>query len=257
MMAAALLVACGGDDDGAGGAGGAGAVDDLLGRTFVSRSVTVGGAERPLVPNTQVTLTIDDGNLGFTAGCNSFGGPLAFDGVRLVVADMGGTEIGCDAGRQAQDEWLTGFFGEDPTWSLDGSTLTLTSGDIAIVFDDREVADPDQALVGTVWQVDSIISGDAASSVPAGASATVVFTDTTVSADTGCNGVGGDIAIDGDTITITQGPSTLIACPGPVGDLEDAVRTVLSGPVTFEIEAGTLHLRAAGGAGLDLKAAGS
>src|SRR2546423_11077938 len=78
------------------------------GRTFLSTSVTENGRPRPVVDGTRISLTfVADGHrLGAQAGCNQMGGPAAFEGGRLVVGDLATTEMGCDAPRHAQDEWL-------------------------------------------------------------------------------------------------------------------------------------------------------
>ena len=74
-----------------------------------------------------------------------------------------------------------------------GDELVLEDGATVITLLDREVADPDLPLVGPVWTVTAIITGDAVSSVPEGVIATLVFTDDgLVMVNTGCNsGVAG------------------------------------------------------------------
>src|SRR5918992_2557978 len=120
---------------------------------------------------TRITLNfVADGHrLGAQAGCNQMGGPASFDGDHLVVDDMATTEMGCDPPRHAQDEWLARFLTSRPEWSRSGSTLTLDNGTARIVLEDRDVADPDRPLRGTRWVVDTIVEGETASSVPAGA----------------------------------------------------------------------------------------
>jgi hypothetical protein len=46
----------------------------LDGRTFISTSVVDGNEDRELVANTEIRLTFNDGQLGASAGCNTFGG---------------------------------------------------------------------------------------------------------------------------------------------------------------------------------------
>jgi heat shock protein HslJ len=115
------------------------------GRTFLSTSVTENGQARPLVAGTRITLNfVEDGHrLGAQAGCNSMGGPARFADGRLVVGDMATTEMGCDAPRHAQDEWLARFLTSRPEWSRSGADLTLDNGTTRVVLQDREVADPD------------------------------------------------------------------------------------------------------------------
>ena len=43
------------------------------------------------------------------------------------------------------------FLTSGPTYTLDGDTLTLTSGDLVITLVDREIAVPDQPLTNITW----------------------------------------------------------------------------------------------------------
>ncbi|MGZ4765500.1 MAG: META domain-containing protein, partial [Ilumatobacteraceae bacterium] len=141
----------------------------LVGRTFLSGSVTEDSSPKKLVEGTYIRLGFsDDARITASAGCNTMGGPYKIDGERLVVAELSTTEIGCDPARHAQDEWLAEFLARDPAYTLDDDDhLLLRSNGTEIELLDRRVADPDRPLEGTVWQLDGIIDGDAASSVPA------------------------------------------------------------------------------------------
>lgn len=118
----------------------------------------------------------------------------------------------------------------------------------------REVAEPDLPLVGRRWTVTSIVAGDAVSSVPAGAVASLLITaDGSVQVETGCNQGGGRVTVTQQTLHFTDIATTLRACDGPGGQLESAVLAVLGAEVvTYRIDAGTLTLTA-GQRGLQLQ----
>jgi heat shock protein HslJ len=230
------------------------------GRTFLSSSVTENGEPKDLVPGTRITLNFftDGHRLGAQAGCNQMGGPASFAGGHLVVNDMSTTEMGCDQPRHAQDEWLAGFLTSKPTWAWERSTLTLENGTTRIVLEDREVADPDRALRGTKWVVDTIVEGDTASSVPSGVEAFVTFEDgNRFSGNTGCNGMGGNSVVDegASTITFSEVISTKMACDDDRMRVERAVTDTLDGKVAYSIDADVLRLDHPGGRGLHLRAA--
>ncbi len=245
VVLAILLVGCAPAGQGGG--------SDLDGRTFLSTSITDNGAERPLVDGTQVRLVFTDGQLSASAGCNTIGGTYTIDGDTLVFTGGGMTEMGCDADRHAQDDWLSEFLGSRPDIVLDGNELTLSSGGVTMTLLDREVADPDLPLVGTTWTVTSIISGDAVSTVPDGAVATFEFAeDGTVAVNTGCNTGSGRYELSGTTLRFSGVAITEMACPGARGALEAAVIPVLGADaIEVTIEAGSLTLDA-GDAGLGL-----
>jgi heat shock protein HslJ len=153
------------------------------------------------------------------------------------------TEMACPEPRMSQDQWLINFLGSSPTFVLDGNNLTLTSGTTVVTLLDREVAEPDQPLVGPTWSLTTIVKGDVASSVPIGISASFIFADDgTFSFHDGCNSGGGKYVVDGDHITFSEVVQTEMACVGAAGQVEQAVLAVmnLNGSVAFAIDAGSL-----------------
>lgn len=244
-----FLAACSAVPDG-GGAGG----DPLDGHDFLSTSVTQGGADRPLVDGTQIRIGFDDGQITASAGCNTMGGTYRLEDGVLGFEGGGMTEMGCDEPRHAQDEWLMGFLGSGPTVALAGTELTLSADGTVITLQDSEVADPDLPLTGTTWTVESIISGDAVSSVPNGALATITFGDDgSVEVNTGCNQGAGRFEVSGDTLRFLDVAVTEMACDGPGGALEAAVLPVVGADIlSWVIDAGSLTLMA-GDIGLGLR----
>jgi heat shock protein HslJ len=230
---------------------------DPWGRDFLSTAVTERGQARPLVAGTRIRLSFtDDGRLVASAGCNSMSGQAEVRDGRLVVAELGQTEMGCDPDRHAQDQWLAEFLGSRPRFDLAENELTLTGEPAEIRLQDREVADPDRSLHGTRWVVDTVYDGDAASSVPQGAEAHMTLGDGTFGGSTGCNQMGGNAAADegAGTITFSDVIATKIACEDDKMALERAVLSVLNGEVTYQIKADRLTLTHPDGKGLGLRA---
>jgi heat shock protein HslJ len=233
----------------AGCTGAAPAAAQLDGRTFLSTKITSKGADRPLVPGTSIRITFDkNGQLGLNAGCNHMGGTYRLQGNVLVVEGGAMTEMGCDEPRHKQDDWVFGLLGSKPTIALSGNDLTITAGDTVIRLLDREIADPDLPLVGPTWTVTSIIAGDAVSSIPDGAAATLKFLpDGKIELNTGCNLGGGSYAVEGDRISFDAIVTTKRACDGPGGAMEGAVMAVLGSDVlTWQIDASSLTIMAKG-----------
>ena len=68
-------------------------------------------------------------------------------------------------------------------------------------------------LVGVSWRWTQLAGGDPSSDVPDPESYTIEFgEDGTFEAKADCNQVGGAYETDGDAITISPGPTTLVAC---------------------------------------------
>lgn len=225
-------------------AGGGGSLDD---RTFVSTAVEEGGGPRDLVEGTEIRLTFGgDGNLSARAGCNTILGTWRLDGDSLAFGGGGMTEMGCSQSLHDQDQWLLGFLETGPAVQLEDDELTLTSGDTVIRLLDREVAEPDRALAPGQWDVESLyLSGDAVSTPPAGATASLTFEeDGTLLVNGGCNNGRGTWVAEGDTLQIGPVAMTRKFCAGAPGELEAHVVQVLnSEKLTYSIDANTLTIR--------------
>jgi len=118
---------------------------------------------------------------------------------------------------------------------------------------DRKVVEPDLALQGPKWTVDTIIDGEVASTTPAAASAWVLFDKGTVQVSAGCNSGSGTYSVSGSTLRISDIATTRKACEPEIMTLENAVLGVLRGEVTYSIDADRLTLKQASGRGLQLR----
>lgn len=229
----------------------------LRGQTFLSTGITVGGTAKPLVDGTEVTLEFtDDGRLIARAGCNIMQGPVSVgDGKLVVDGGLATTEMGCDAPRHQQDEWLAGVLGSTPTWRLTDSELVVTSGDTVLTLGERSVVEPPQPLEGPTWTVDTLLSGETASSTTAGTTpATLTFESGQVKVFTGCNEGSAPYTVTGDTIEFGALVLTRKACPPEIMRQETAVSEVLVGKVRFEITASRLTVEHPSGKGIQLRA---
>lgn len=267
-----LLASCGDDEtlstepDGlpSDGSSGASAYDG----EYVGTEVTEDGQPKVLVEGTELRLRLEDGALTASAGCNSIGGDYTIDDDVLRVGATSMTEMGCDPPRHAQDEWLVEVLSSSPALAATDTGFVLETSATSITFVDRSVAEPDVELVGTTWLVDGYIDGagpDGATSSAPDNRATVKFDENGfVVGNDGCNGFGYSgpdggaptdglrYEVDGDRIRLTGGAShTSMACP----DVDTGhFWAVLSGTITWEIDASRLTLANDDGQGLTLVA---
>ena len=221
----------------------------LDGTTYTSTAVT--GHE--LVAGSQITMAFADGSVSVNAGCNTIRGSYAVEGDTLVVAeDMASTMMACENDLTEQDTWLTAWLASGPTLATTADGISL-SGDGVTIDLAEDAGGPGgtsatgtPVLTGTTWTMHTIISGDTASSVPAGVEPpTLVFGDDgSVAVFTGCN-QGSTTAVAGGDGFLTFEPmmTTMMSC-GPDADAVAAtVTTVLDGRVAYGWEgAGDLSL---------------
>lgn len=218
--------------------------------TYVVTGVTDGGEPRSLVAGSEIRLRFDADRLGITAGCNSMGGTYTLDGTRLSVADLATTDMGCDAALMEQDTWVAGLFGRDVQLTT-GAEPALISGDVVLALADREQVSPDRPLVGTRWELDTLVDGEAASSLPQGSSGFLTLTtktryDTSVPCG---SSQGGRYTVEGDRITFTVGSVGIADCFGGDPDIaggnslvSEAFREVLGAGARWSIEENRLTI---------------
>ena len=227
--------------------------DALAGRTFESTSVE----GYTLVEGTQIVLTFDATTLGANAGCNQMSGSWSLEGDVLIVPPMAMTQMACDPPtKMDQDTWLSAVLTSGPTVELAGDTLTLAADGATVTLVDQASAASSPRLEGTTWQLESTVSGSAASSVPAGMrTPTLLFEVGTVTVDTGCNRGRGTYQLGASTVTFGPIATTRMACTDPsYSQVEQTILSVLSGGIIWGIDGDVLSLRN-GSTGLLLRAA--
>ncbi len=213
----------------------------LDGRVFLAQSV-VG---REIVPGTTIRLAFERGQLSVTAGCNSLGAPYRVSDDRLVV--LGGmtmTDIGCDAARHLQDQWLADILQGGTRVALNGDNLTLAAADATLHLLDRRVADPDRSLVGTRWRVDTVLRAGVASSVPEQSRVILEFGSdgTLVATSPGCTSA--RLAVSVGRLSMRFGDVTIdaVGCPSPWAPTVDIIQageasyTITGARLTITVE---------------------
>lgn len=251
-LSAALLLAataCGDSDsdavkadtsDGAGTtttvADGSGGLD-LDGKVFIA----TGAEGYTPVEGSDLTLTFDGGRLTVNGGCNTMGGDYEVtDGTLAWTGMPMSTEMGCADDLMAQDQWLSEFFTTGVEAALVDDTLTLTQDEVTITLE----AQSDAPLEGTAWSLQSLISGETASSLPADVKTPTltIAEDGTVSVFTGCNNGRTTVEIAETTLTFDVIASTRMACDEASMALEHTVTTILDGEVSYTLDGSTLTI---------------
>lgn len=236
--------ACGGDDgvtdDSSTSTPGTAATLDA--KTWVVQRIVVDGRPRAIVRGTTITLDFSDGRLAINAGCNSMSGPTRFEGTTLTTSAMGSTEMACERDRMEQDQFIAGFFAQPVTVTRTGGTGQLTQGGTTIDIDEQ-IPEPDVALEGTVWMLDTLLEGDAASSVSGARRPTLTINDEG-RADVffGCNSGGGTVKVGDGTLTFGPLAMTRMACEVEAMRVEAAVAQVLDGETVYEIAGSQLTI---------------
>ena len=229
--------------------------DTLIDQTYLSTSVT--GHE--LVAGSEITMSFTADTVSINAGCNTMNGTYSLEGGALKVGqDLQMTMMGCPEDLMAQDTWLAGFLQAGPTITATGRGVALEHDGVIVELEPEASggaggSEGAAGLVGPTWTVHTFVTGDVASSLPAGVDApTFTFAaDGTVAVFTGCNnGSTAYEATDGGEITFEPMMMTLRACEDPNGQTTEVAITTLvnEGTVAFSFSGGDLTLTGIDGA---------
>lgn len=276
ILAVALVAgACGADDDdavatndpavGTAGASDAGVGDDDAVTPAEPREdpfgddewrlihATVDDAALVLLDTYPVTLRRDGNEIGGSAACNSYFGSITtgvflFDGI-------GATEMACDppAAMDLESVFL-GALGRVTDAHNNADTLTLTGDGVELRFEVIPPT-PDADLEGTSWTLDTIISGDAASSVLSGTNPSLSFDGTSMSGSDGCNSFDTEYSVTNGSLGIAMMITTTRGCDDGTTRQSQAVQAVLAGSPAVAIDGDRLTFTSSdGSAGLVYRA---
>ena len=93
------------------------------------------GAPTPAVTDAGAQITFgEDGTVTGSSGCNGFGGKYIVEGDQITFSEIVSTLMACDDARMAQEAAVLAVLSATATYTIEGSTLTLTNNDVVLVF---------------------------------------------------------------------------------------------------------------------------
>lgn len=215
---------------------------DLIDRVWQWES-RVSGDQSILVWTPEAhTLTFnDDGTFYVVLDCNVGGGTYVSDGPGNLTMALGRTTLAlCED--NSLSEQMTTMFGPVIAYAFDeeGEVLTMTHAD-GTVDTFRAATDKNPTLTGTRWQWLGTLTGEGPVSVEDSSRYLVEFmSDGSVVIKADCNTVVAQYTTDDNTIAITPGPSTLVACPED--SQADLFVQQLSGAAIYFFRDGDLYI---------------
>jgi heat shock protein HslJ len=234
------------------GASGAPAAGDANGSWILRAGTGPTGAIR-IFDDHRITLVIDGDQAGGHAACNIYGGTVTINGAAMRLSAVSMTEMACaeDAAMNSEAAYMVALDAVT-RWARDGDRLVLSGEDTQLTYQ-LEPPVADQSLVGTSWVLESLIEGEAASSVQ-GEAFLQFAADGSFTGMTGCRNVRGSYVRTGDAIEFSDLDLTG-DCPAELKGQDSAVIDVLQGGVSAEIDGKSLTLTGNAGQGLAFRAA--
>ncbi len=195
------------------------------------------------------TLTFADGQVSGSDGCNSFSGSATISDGAVEFGPLASTAMACIGPVSEQADAFQAALSQAAGYQIaDGGKLELVDADGNVVATLAVQEMP--ALVGTTWSATGVNNGrGGVQSLVAGTEITALFgEDGTLSGNDGCNDYNASYTVDGDSIEISMGPSTLMACPEEIMTQASAYQAALGNATTFSVSGDRLELRDADGA---------
>ena len=192
-----------------------------------------------------------DGSLSGQADCNRFTGIYTVEGNNITIAPGAMTLAACPPESQATDflqqlPEVGSFLMQDGSlfleFKFDSGTMQFSEEPVAAVSAPMYA---DQPFVGMVWQWLRFDSSDGSVTVvPNPPVYTIEFlADGSLQGMADCNSFGGSYTVEGASLQIQMGATTLMACPE--GSMADQFTQRLGETATYVIENGVLYLNMA------------
>ena len=192
------------------------------------------------------TLTLTGANTGGRTACNIFGADVEIDvdddGSGTVdITPTFQTEAACeDPDLMAFEPRYLGALDAVSTVAVSGETLTLSSDSVTLEFSlAAEV--PTSTLVGTEWRLESLVEGDAVSSV-LGNGLLHLNDDGTFIGNGGCADFSGTWEVSDGKVTVEDFAFVAADCPNEYLDQQEHIETVFSEGFTATVEGDQLTL---------------
>jgi len=217
---------------------------------------------------TRYTITFnEDGTANVVADCNSVFAEYQTDGVNIDISPGAGTLVACEPGSQDQ-LFLNSLIGGAAYTVEDGELFISLEGDAGTLMFRQATAGGEMeepgttmpTLTGTTWEWVETVGATESVAAADPTRYTITFNEDGSAAIKGdCNTVLGTYTTAEDgTLTITLGPSTLMACPEDSQAQPFLAGLAAAASYSFDggdllidqaADAGTLRFRAAGAAG--------
>jgi len=221
-------------------------------------SGTVDGGRIETFATHRITLVLEGERVGGSAACNSYGGPVGIDGDQFEARDLAVTEMACEPPVMAAEAAYLDALGRVDTIRREDGRLVLAGPSIELRFDPLAPV-PTSQLLDTPWELDTVIRGDVASSVPGPAATLRIGSDGSLAGETGCRSFRGRYVLRGDEIHVTElavdGAATAGVCTDEGVEQDRVVLEVLGDGFRAQVEGDRLTLTSAGPDALVYRAA--
>jgi heat shock protein HslJ len=202
------------------------------------------GETVPVLPDTEITLELNAGQLSGNAGCNNIFGPYEVAGNGLTFGPMGSTMMACEPEVSEQEIQYLAVLSSVASYQLADDQLQMVSGDGETVLT-FTILEP-LPLLGTTWRLTGYNNGQGGFASPlSGSEILALFGDDgRVTGPAGCNDYFASYEVEGETLAIGPAGTTRMMCAEPEGimEQESGYLAALGNAATYQIRGDTLEV---------------
>lgn len=220
----------------------------VAGTTWELEEGTVGGEALRVPDGYRITLLVEGDQAGGTSACNGYGASWRADGERVTVGVVSGTEMACEPDVMTAESTYLDALPTVTTAARDGDRLRLTGDGVDLLFT-AQADVPTEALIGTTWELDTLIDGGTAASVMGEPATLRLAEDGTLTGSTGCRELSGEYVVTGDEVLFTSFGADG-ECPEELAAQDSHVVEVLGDGFRAAVDGDRLTLTSDGALGL-------
>jgi heat shock protein HslJ len=196
------------------------------------------------LPDTEITIEFKDGQVAGSAGCNSyFADYTVMAEGNLQIGLIGSTMMACPEDIMQQESDYLAALATAESFTLDGETLTVHTGQGNLVFDIAR----DLTLEGQGWTLSGIVQNEAIVSTAVDSEITVEFSGAEVAGSAGCNSYFASYEIVDSSLSLGPIGSTMMTCDDETNQRETEFFSALESVAGYNISRKTLTLTDADG----------
>jgi heat shock protein HslJ len=193
------------------------------------------GRPLPMAAGSRITMTIDGKKIGGVSACNTYAGTIERDGDEIRISALTATEMACDEPVMASEAAYVRALAAATAAARDDGRLVLSGPSVELRYS-LLPAMPAADLVGTIWILDSLIAGDTVSSVAGKRATLELRAGGTLSGSTGCRSFTGSYQITGDEVRVTGLRPESWTCPEALKTQDAHVLGVIADGFTVAID---------------------
>lgn len=227
-------------------------IEGAEGITWQLAEQVIDGAMTPVPGDVVVTLLLQDGQAGGSAGCNSYFADYTIGISDLTFGSIGSTMMFCEGPAGEVEAAYLANLAAVATWANTGGSLVLGDASGEPILNYLPVPEgPEPTLEGVTWLLTGQAVDGALAPLPSGDGAPVLVSlrleDGRGTGSGGCNNYFADYTLDGSGLVFGTVGSTMMFCEGPAGEVETAYFANLASVATWSSDGATLDLADATG----------